>query len=101
MPCRDYDPEPDPTHAEMASLRSRLDRLTRLMCDTGKDAESRDYLHQMRGDFREWYAEHRKADKMREEEEAKEKRLQDLQKAVLSKLTHEEIAALAKYGLKK
>ena len=104
MPCRDYasDSYSSPTDSwQYRDLKDRADLLARIACKAMTELENNkieDLLLLRDDEVREWWAQHKEADrKAREKEERKQERLR-LRRAALRKLTAEEKVAL---GLKK
>lgn len=104
MPCRDYasDSYSSPTDSwQYRDLKDRADLLARIACKAMTELENNkieDLLLLRDDEVREWWAQHKEADrKAREKEQRKQERVR-LRRAALRKLTAEEKVAL---GLKK
>lgn len=94
MPCYDgREPE-----ILVAQLNKKINDLTRLLCNTGKDAEELGYISQMRGDFLQWWKEHKENDARNERERMEMERRKQLRDQAISRLTPEEVDALRELG---
>lgn len=101
MPCRDYwsDQKFDTRKNEVGILKERCDELARIACKAMYALEQLDpELKSFKDrESRKWWADHKKADQERIEQEqkalAKRVAKQKLVKEALSKLTPEEIEA--------
>lgn len=96
MPCNDggYSSQDD---YELRELKKRNDKLARIACAvmTALEAEGHeDFIMLQNEEVREWWAEHKEYDRKRREAEAERRRLAQLKKDALAKLSPEECKVL-------
>lgn len=104
MPCRDYEISYNSPSYTETRLKEQCDRLARIACKamTALEADGHaDFLLLKDDEVREWWLQHKEADRIRQEEEARKraeaaekKRLKKLKKELLDRLTEDEKKAL-------
>ncbi len=97
MPCYDGR-DKEAQHAENAELKERLDLATRLLCEVYDhyDTELERDEKYLSDELREWFEAHKKADKARQEREARAKAKLEAEKKAASDKVQARMTALAK-----
>jgi len=99
MPCYITGSEAGDRELEYKELKKEATKVTRLLCEACELLEHySNRNHWGNEPLQKWYVKHLKIDDKRKKEEDKIKKQQKLKKQALSKLSKEEIDALA-YGL--
>ena len=98
MLCRDAGPD-NYWPIECPRCNERADKLTRVACDLARTIEAnmgviQDTTSALSKETRDWWREHKEADRRREEAEAKARRIRKVKQEALGKLTPEERKAL-------
>jgi AAA+ ATPase superfamily predicted ATPase len=104
MPCRDYETSYNSPSYTETRLKEQCDRLARIACKamTALEADGHaDFLLLKDDEVREWWLQHKEADRKRMEEEARKKaeraekkRLKKIKTELLERLTEDEKKAL-------
>lgn len=94
MPCRDYYTDGQYDNSESKALKSRLDKVTRILCKVLKELENSPemtaILLKSDKEFQNWYTAHKKADEEERKRIAEKKRREAVKKAAMAKLSAEE-----------
>jgi len=104
MPCRDYgsDSYSSPTSTwQYREMKDRADMLARIACSAMTELESNgisEVLLLKNDEVREWWGQHKEADRLAREKEERKQQKARLRRQALRKLTEEEKIAL---GIKK
>jgi hypothetical protein len=104
MPCRDYESSYSGSSYTETRLKEQCDRLARIACKAmtalEKDGHA-DFLLIKDEEVRDWWLQHKEADRKRMEEEARKKaeraekkRLKQIKEDLLGRLTEDEKKAL-------
>lgn len=96
MPCRDY--PPNGSFYEDPAQRRRADKLARIACELAQYIDAHIPMKVEHSDLsvqtKAWWNEHKEADRIREEREAKARRIAQIKRQAIGKLTPEEKKAL-------
>ena len=104
MPCRDYESDSysSPTDSwQYREMKNRADLLARIACAAMTELENNsisEVLLLKNNEVREWWGQHKEADRLAREKEERKQQKARLRRQALRKLTEEEKIAL---GIKK
>lgn len=101
MPCSDSDRYP----TDAQRMKEKVDKLTRMLCGVMKEVERcakvrlAVRMKNLDGELLDWWEEHKSVDAERIEREEAQRRLQQVRKRALQKLSDEEKDALGIVGI--